>query len=282
MRRLAGLMLLVSSAAVAHPSSWYADYSLGATVPSLVPNTLQNSSSQAFSPTAIGTSIFQLPNVNWQHRFAVGASTSLAMGLAWPNHWRTGGELLYQYMTRHTGGTFLWQERRTNGQIFLNDDRPNPIPAAASGAHVLALLGDLTYDFAQRHHWQPFVGAGLGVAWLYSRQTQTRGQLDVTSVNPFVQTTTPLQANSPTINGAALAWQLKLGLSYQIAAHCQLFALYRLLGTSATPVNTSVIISNPGTTDRVPFTIGPKRLSGLLNNSFEMGLSYRWGEGAHS
>jgi len=275
-RQIAALFIpfLLNSVLAAEPTRWYAAVSLGPNIPSRVPQDAKDSSSVPFSPTAIGTSVFQMPDVLWQNKFGVGASSSIAIGRSWSNHLRVEGEFVYQYMTRYAGGSYHWQERYPDGRVFLNDDHPNTLPQSITAANVFSLMGDVLYDFQNDSRIKPFAGAGIGVAWLNSPGSTNAGVLNVTSVNPFVQTSTPMQATSPGIDGAAFAWQIKLGLNYVVREGLNWFLLYRLFGTSATPLGKSVITTNPGTPDSTNFIVGKQRMSGIVNNSVELGLAY--------
>jgi len=63
-------------------------------------------------------------------------------------------------------------------------------------------------------------------------------------------------------------------LAYQIDEHFALAANYQLFGTANYRTSSSEIITNPGTTTAATFTVGPQRLSGFLENTFNLNLRY--------
>lgn len=233
-----------------------------------------DSSSALYSPTAVGTSLFTLPNVNWKNSFENGINASIASGYRFNPSWRAEVEFFYQNTNRKTAGSYAWREVDATTQVLYSQSRNNPMTQTSSNANVYSFLTNSYYDFKNDSNWTPFVGAGVGVAWMNSNGTNAMNTLNVDDpITPLVESAPVLQ-RSPSFYGTAFAWQIKAGVDYFWKAGQSLSLVYRLFGTSQFKAGTSWLISNPGTASAVQFTVAQHDVSGILTNALELHYSF--------
>ncbi|HIH8952780.1 TPA: hypothetical protein ACYUQ5_001128 [Legionella pneumophila] len=87
---------------IAPSMDFYANAGLGAVFSNTSTSNTSNSNSVLYTPTAIGTSLFTLPNINWQNKFKNGYGINLAVGKYFSSNWHGDLEFLYQNIERET------------------------------------------------------------------------------------------------------------------------------------------------------------------------------------
>lgn len=268
-----GLLSFTLSIFAADQHDWYASLGMGVTTPGNDISIHEDSSYVLYRATSFGTSIFQLPNVQWNNHLSTGFEGSIALGNKIFKQWRAESEFLYQNMERDMSGTYDWQERSaTTGAIQLAETS-RPIAHSQSTVNVFSLLTNLVYDFNNNTAWTPFAGAGLGIAWIKSKGTKENNILYTT--NGSITSATPSTEYSPELYGTAFAWQVKLGLNYAWNEQLSIDGLYRLLGTTQFQQHDGKIITNPGVPgDEAIFRIPQNDVNGLLDNSIYLGFRY--------
>lgn len=268
---LALIAMLYGSNAFAQ---FYLDLGLGALYSSTHASSNHDSSTVLFSPTAIGTSLFTLPNVNWENDFKNGFDLNAEFGYQFNACWRSSVEFVYQNIRRKSHGDYGWQEQNSvTGSIYARQAN-NPISNVNKRANVYSFFTNVTYDIYPESRWAPFLGAGIGVSWLQSGRAQTNNILNIDDPNTPLIETAPATQISPSLYGSTFAWQLKAGISYDINCNTALIIQYRLLGTSRFSANNSVIISNPGTSVATPFYVASSDSKGLLIHGLEIKLRF--------
>lgn len=227
-----------------------------------------------FSPTALGTSLFTLPQVNWRNRFKDGFDANLAAGYRFNPHWRADIEFVYQNIERASYGSYGWQEQNSiTGNIYAQDYN-NPISTVHRRAHIYSFLTNAAFDLPNHSPWTPFVSGGIGVAWLSSGRAQTTNLLTVDDpVTPLIETAHAHQT-SPALYGTAFAWQFKLGVSHPFYNNSDLILQYRVFATSHFQATKSVITSNPETDIARSFYIGQHDIKGLLTQAIEINIRF--------
>lgn len=233
-----------------------------------------DSSPVLYSPTALGTSLFSLPQVNWRNRFKDGFGLNFAAGYHFTPHWRGDIEFVYQNIERSSYGSYGWQEQNSiTGNVYARDYN-NPISAVSKRAHLYAFLTNAAFDFPNHSPWTPFISGGIGVAWLNSGRAQTSNLLTVDDpVTPLVETAHAHQI-SPSLYGTAFAWQFKAGITRPVNNNVALTLQYRLLGTTHFQATNSMIISNPETDIQRTFNVAPHDIKGVLTNAIEVNARF--------
>jgi len=233
-----------------------------------------NSTSVLYSPTAIGTSLFSLPDINWQNKFKNGYSFNAALGQYFNPNWRGDVEFLYQNIERDSFGSYGWREQNSVTGAVYAQQANNPISNITARANIYSFLTNIAYDFNGMGKWQPIIGAGIGVAWLNSGSIQTNNTLNIDDPNtPVVETASAIQ-NSPSLYGTAFAWQFKAGISYKVSDMATAIFLYRLYGTTQFKGSESNIVSNPGVAGQSIFFAGQHDIKGLLINAVELNMRF--------
>ncbi len=278
MRRLCTLaMLLLSS----HLSALYTDdvyvaFGGGAVFPSTNSSTKSNSSSVLFTPTAVTTSFFTLPNVVWKNKYnQVGYELYGALGYRFCSEIRIESEFVYQNFRRKLSGHYNWQEVNAITTAIFDATIDNPIRHASTHANLYCLFSNAFYDFRKCCCPLSFsVGGGIGVAWLKSNTTTKHNVLVINTIIPPVIESAPTMEKSPKLYGVAFAWHVKLGLNYDIVENFRVSLNYRLLGTTKFRSGDSTITTNPGALGQAIFKIPRNDVRGFLNNSLSISFTY--------
>jgi hypothetical protein len=252
---------------------FYINAGVGAVFSNTSTSSTSNSNSVLYSPTAIGTSLFTLPDINWQNQFKNGYGINLAIGKYLSPHWHGDLEFLYQNIQRNTYGTYNWLEQNSTTGATYSQQANNLISRIATRANLYSFMTNASYDFNAKK-LQPFLGAGIGVAWLKSGSTQTNNAINIDDPNtPLVEIAPALQ-NSPSLYGTAFATQFKAGINYAVSEHTSAILQYRLFKTSDFKASQGTIISNPGTAGQTKFHTGQHDIKGLLTNAVELNLRF--------
>jgi opacity protein-like surface antigen len=268
---ISSLCLLASQAqAHLHP---YLSLGLGAVFPSQDIEVEGNSTYDLYNPTAIGTSIFQLPNIDWDSNLQTGFETNLIAGVHLTPHWRAEGEFLYQNMMRDMGGTYSWEERYATTGALAFSATGRPLSDSDMTVNVFSLMTNLVYDFKNTTKWTPFAGAGLGIAWISSNST-TEDNVLVTQTSG-TQSITPTTEFSPMLYGTAFAWQLKAGVNYTWTEQMSFDLAYRLFVTSEFEQKNGQITTNPDNPGYIAdFFLPQGDVNGLIDNSIFVSFRY--------
>ncbi|RUR20074.1 hypothetical protein ELY21_02450 [Legionella sp. km535] len=222
----------------------------------------------------MGTSLFSLPNVNWNNQFKNGFDLNAAAGYHLNTHWRAETEFLYQNMKRNSYGSYGWMEQNSVTGAVYAQQFYNPISTTSTKAHLYSFLTNASYDFNSLADWTPFIGGGIGVSWLKSGRVQTNNLLAVDDPNTPIFEIAPASQLSPSLYGTAFIWQLKTGIARAMNAYSSLLIQYRLLGTSDFKASNSLIKSNPGLPGESNFYIAQHDIKGLLTQAVE--INFRW------
>jgi opacity protein-like surface antigen len=255
-------------------TGFYFNLGAGGVFSSSKTSVTERSTSVLYSPTAIGTSLFTLPDVTWNNRFKNGFDLSAAAGYHFNSHWRADAEFLYQNIQRSSYGTYGWLEQNSITGAVYALQRNNPISAVTSRANVYSLLTNAAFDFNSYSNWTPFVSGGIGVSWLKSRSLQTNDIINIDDPNTPLIETAPASQFSPSLYGTAFTWQFKAGVARELQKNLSVLLQYRVLGTSDFKQSNSLIQSNPGNPGESNFHIGQHDISGLLTQAVEVNL--RW------
>lgn len=265
-------LLLTTSLPVLALSGRYVSVSTGVVLPNRMPRSIDNSSVVS-STEPTGLSFYQMQNVYWNNTFKTGVPISIAYGHYFSPSLRVEGEFLYQYMQRKTSGTFAWAEANTGTGLIYTDPNAHPIPLTTTGTNVVSLMLNGYYDVKPIGPWTPFVGVGIGPAWVSSKNAVGNGSFTTNSGSPN-DGTFNLQSTSQTLSSAAFAYQAKAGMQYFVNKNVHLFLMYRMFATGTMTVKSSKFTTTPGISGPVTFVVPSRTISGLLDNNFEVGLSY--------
>ncbi len=265
-------ILLLSNTVFA--SNFYIDAGVGGFFSNSNSSFTADSTSVLYSPTAPGTSLFSLPNVNWKNSFDNGVNASLAVGYHFTPCWRSEVEFFFQNTKRHISGTYDWLEINSTTRAVYARSLNNPITKTSSNANIYSFMTNVYYDFRNNSKWTPFVGLGVGITWMYSGSTNANGTLNVDDPSTPLAETAPVMQHSPSLNSTAFAWQFKAGISYALHNNQLLKLIYRLYGTSQFNAGTSWITSNPGRTGESQFNVSKHNVSGILTNALEVHYSF--------
>lgn len=264
------LVSLMCSSAV--QAGVYFDAGVGGVFSSTNSSYVENSTAVLFTPTAIGTSLFSLPNVNWQNHFKNGFDLSAAAGYRFNDQWRVDEEFLYQNIQRNSFGSYGWLEQNSlTGAVYAQQFN-NPISNVSTRAHLYSLMTNAAHDFGAHSGWTPFIGGGIGVSWLRSKSVVTHDIINIDDPNtPLVEKATANQI-SPSLYGTAFAWQFKAGVSHALSDRASVMLQYRLLGTTDFKASNSLIVTNPGVAGQSNFYVAPSDIDGLLTQAIELNL----------
>jgi opacity protein-like surface antigen len=252
------------------PMGFYLNAGLGAVFSNTSTSNISNSNSVLFSPTAIGTSLFTLPDIDWQNKFKNGYGINLAVGKYLNPNWHGDIEFLYQNIQRRSFGSYNWLEQYTTTGATYAFQANNPISKKATRANIYSFMTNASYDFINSGKLQPFLGGGIGIAWLKSSSTQTNNTLNVDDPNTPLFETAPAQQNSPSLYGTAFAWQLKAGINYALSEKATAILQYRLFKTTDFKASRGTIITNPGIPGETEFRTGQHDIDGLLTHAVEL------------
>lgn len=254
----------------------YASISGGAVFPSRNSSIRGNSTSVLYWPTEVGVSIFDLPNVVWKNAYKTGYELSAVFGFSSCSEWRSEAEFLYQNFRREVSGSYGWRETNASTGLVFAENQGNPIFRISNKTHVYGLLSNLLYDYRACSNLSLSVGGGVGIAWLHSKSTSHDNILHIVTTTPPIDESSPTIEKSPRLYGTAFAWQFKLALSYECWSNFSVSIGYRLFGTTRFQGSTSSITTNPGTEFAARFSMPQRDIRGLLNNSVNAALSYRF------
>lgn len=253
----------------------YTTFTAGAVFPMSHSSVLRDSNVVLVNSTVTSGSLVQLPAVQLNNNFNTGFIASWAIGTTPYPYWRVEGELVYQYLNRNASGSFQWVERyASNGEIFVVDNHAHNIPSASFSTNMPAVMANGYFDFKNSSRLTPFIGAGIGAAWVFSSSRTHTGVIAIANANPINNIILPIQITSGSFNSAALAWQVKGGFNYAINLRLSVFLQYRLFGTTSIKENDSTITINPGLYNSASFNLSNVNLSGFLNSAAEIGLTY--------
>lgn len=238
-------------------------------------STTANSNPVFFSPTAIGANVLVLSNVNWKNHFNNGAELNIAVGAPLCQNWRGDGEFLYQYLNRNIKGSYNWNELNpTTGTLFASQLN-NHLKSASSIMNAYSFLANGYYDFKNNSKWTPSLGAGIGVAWVHSRISQSNNNLVINDITVPLMVTAPTAERSPSLSsGMIFAAQAKAQLAYQIDSHISIVGQYRLFGTTRFKAGGGDVTTNPATPVAATFHTPGKIVKGLLTNGFDINIQY--------
>jgi opacity protein-like surface antigen len=256
------------------PTAFYVSAGIGGSFSNTHDSFTSNSNSVLYTPTAVGTSLFTLPNININNTFKSGFDLNAAIGGYINPHWRADLEFLYQNIRRDSYGTYDWLEQRADTLAIYAQQANNRISKASNRAHIYSFLTNLAYDFTPIQKWQPLISAGVGVAWLKAGSLQTNDILSIDDPNTPLLETAPAIQNSPSLYGTAFAYQFKAGMAYQVSDSTMAILQYRLYGTSQFKANPTTIITNPGTVGQTLFYTSSNDIKGLLINSIELNMRF--------
>ncbi|CEK11653.1 outer membrane protein [Legionella hackeliae] len=251
---------------------FYINAGLGAVFSNTTTSNTSNSNSVLYAPTEIGTSLFTLPDINWQNKFKNGYGINLAVGKHFSPNWHGDLEFLYQNIQRETYGTYNWLEQNSTTGATYAQQANNPISKILTRANIYSFMTNASYDLINIGKLQPFFGAGLGLAWLRSNSTQTNNSINIDDPNTPLVETAPAMQNSPSLYGTAFAWQFKAGINYAVSEKGTAILQYRLFKSTDFKANQSSIITNPGTAGQTKFYAGQHDIKGLLTHAVELNL----------
>lgn len=255
-------------------SGLYINAGLGAVFSNTSTNYISNSNSVLFAPTSLGSSLFTLPNINWQNKFKNGYGINLAVGKYFTPNWHGDLEFLYQNIERDTYGNYNWLEQySTTGAIYAQQFN-NPISRITTRANIYSFMTNASYDLIHIGQVQPFVGAGVGVSWLKSGSTQTNNSINIDDPNTPLIETAPARQNSPSLYGTAFAWQFKAGINYVISEKATAILQYRLFDTTDFKARQGTITTNPGVPGQTVFSTREYDFKGLLTHAVELNLRF--------
>ncbi|HGK7610859.1 TPA: outer membrane beta-barrel protein [Legionella pneumophila] len=250
--------------------NYYLNIGMGAVFSNTNTSFTSNSNTVLYSPTSIGTSLFSLPNINWRNNFKNGYDFNLSLGYYFKKNLHGDLEFLYQNLQRESYGTYGWLEQNSLTGAVYAQQANNPISTIASRASIYSLFTNTTYDFNKNQKWTPFLGAGIGIAWLSSGSVQTNNILNINDPSTPLIETAPAIQNSPSLSGSTFAWQLKAGFRYVINDSASAAILYRLFKATNFKGSESSIITNPGRNGQTVFYAGQHQIKGLLTNAIEL------------
>lgn len=259
---------------IAPSMDFYANAGLGAVFSNTSTSNTSNSNSVLYTPTAIGTSLFTLPNINWQNKFKNGYGINLAVGKYFSSNWHGDLEFLYQNIERDTYGTYNWLEQNSTTGAAYAQQSNNLISKISTRANIYSFMTNASYDLMNVGKLQPFLGAGLGLAWLRSSSTQTNNSININDPNTPLVETAPAMQNSPSLYGTAFAWQFKAGINYAVSEKATAILQYRIFKTTDFKASQSTIITNPGMAGQTIFYAGQHDINGLLTHAVELNLRF--------
>lgn len=250
------------------PKTIYLSIGGGIDITSKHANSTLSSGNLTYNPGA-GLGVFSLPSVTWRNRYSTGYDANIAIGNLITSNMRIEAEFLYQNIKRHVTGVYDFTEvRRISGDNY-GSSYNNPIGQTSTRASVYSLLGNGYYDFHNKTKWTPFVGAGIGVAWIHSPKTTFTTTLALVDTTTDTTTNVPVVANSPALSGAAFAYQVKAGIAYEMTQRAALALQYRYFGTTEFQASSSSI-----KVQNASFPIGLQNTSSLGNNTIDLTLRY--------
>lgn len=251
------------------PKTVYLTIGGGADIPTANSSIQTRSANGTFSPTPAGTGIFNLPSVNWNNKFATGYDAYAAIGSLFTTNTRLEAEFLFQNIKRKVTGTYSFNEIAVlSGNTFASSIN-NSINQTTNRAKLYSFLGNLYYDFHNKTKWTPFLGAGLGAAWIHSPKTTWTGTMNIVDTTASTTTAVPVVANSPMLSGAAFAYQLKAGVSYDVTQRASFALQYRFFGTSEFAAHSNSVTINSAT-----FTVGQQNTARMRNNTVDLSFRY--------
>lgn len=251
-------------------TDFYIGVSAGVVVPMKNSTIKGASSSVLYRPTIPGTSLFDLPLVEWKNHYQTGYEASMVFGFTYEGNWRMESEFLYQNFNRKITGHYTWREIDAINKTPFARNSGNPVHDASARTNLYCLMSNTYYDFKNCSKWTPSLGAGVGVAWVQSSSTSRKNTLVIEQYQPPLDLTAKTIEKSPSLYSVVFAWQAKAGLTYQLCNQISLALNYRLLGTSRLKSSSSKIITNPKTTSKAIFKIPQHNVKGLLNNSLAL------------
>lgn len=233
--------------------------------------TSNNSNRKVFAGDEVN-GLYQLQDVTWKNDDEDGFDGSLGVGFKF-DRWHWSFEFLYQNLQRDINGHFTAVQLDADGGDVFSPAIID-IPHSENRLWVYSLMLNAYYDFKINAKWNPFVGGGIGVAWVNSESTSVHNTMTLDNTTDDTATTINLIEKSPTISGVPFAWQIKGGIAYNVNENLSIVGQYRLFGTTDLSSGSSTIIASPDTASPTTFYVKGKEVKGLLLNSLELGLWY--------
>ncbi len=263
-RRVIFLAIAISNISYAD-SNFYVDLKGGYDFSIQNSTVSSNSNPLAFKGDEI-PGVYEFQNVTWKNNFEGGFDAAAAFGFQF-DHWRWDFEFLFQNIQRDIDGDADFVQLADGGGAVVAPIDVD-FPHSENRVWIYSLLLNGYYDFRINAKWHPFVGGGIGAAWVNSESTVESGKmlLNNTPIN--------IIEKSPTISSVPFAWQLKGGLTYLVNEHLYVEAQYRLFGTTHLSSGSSTITASPNTARPTPFYVEGQPVKGLLLNAIELGLRY--------
>lgn len=235
-----------------------------------------DSTTVLFGPTEVGSSLFQLPNVNWHNKFKSGFESDLALGYRICRRWRWEGEFLYQQMRRDISGSYDWREIDATTAVIFAGNTDNPLRQTSSTVNLYSFMMNGYFDFKNCSPLTPYIGAGIGVSWIHSDGNMANNFLVINISDPPLSSVSPTREFSPGLYGNALAGQFKAGLAYQVTCNTSIALQYRLFATNKFKAKQSRIVTNPGVFGESNFIVHEKDIDGPVTNGIELVLCYKF------
>lgn len=278
MKKLPALLLvtliMMSSAYAADTHPIYVSFGAGRVISGHGSTISNNSNTILYAPSQLGSSLFMLSNVSWQNSYTNGYDADVAVGTELTPHLRVEGEFSYQNTNRHISGSYDWTEVNTESNDVFTNQYGNIFSEQTVTVNLYSLLANLYYDFKISPTWIPYVGGGLGVAWMKSPNTATNSVLTINDQTAMSTQTVTTIGNTPSLSGTAFAAQIKAGLAYAFAPNFTIAAEYRLFGTSHFHSSGSNVDANPSIPGTAVFGIPGGSINGIVNNTFNIVLRY--------
>jgi hypothetical protein len=255
-------------------AQYYVNVGGGAVFPCKDSSYTANSSSVIYSPTAIGTSIFSLPNVNWRNQYKNGWNINAALGSTFGMHWNSEIEFLYQRFNRKITGSYGWEERFTNGTLYAQD-YSNLILPISSNTNLYSTFINGSYNFNPWRKLLPILGLGAGIAWINSPSTTADAILTADDPSTPLFETAPILQRSPSLSGAAFAFQLKAGIGYDWSRLTTILQ-YRLFATTKFKASQSSFTTNSAESGAAStFYVPGQYINGIITNALEIVFQFK-------
>lgn len=274
MKKFSFVVVLMGLLSTNTYAQYYVNIGGGAVFPTKNSSSIADSSSIIYSPTSIGTSVFNLPGVNWQNEYKNGWNLNAGVGTTLGEHWRTELEFLYQHFNRVTSGNYGWEERHLNGTLY-SQAFDNFMTPMSRRTNLYSSLINSYYNFNSWRKIIPMLGLGVGIAWINSPTTTADAILDVDDPSTPLKETAPIVQRSPSLSGAAFAGQFKAGIGYDWSQVTTILQ-YRLFATTKFKANQCSFTTNSGVPAlEATFYVPQQNVSGIITNTIEVIFQFK-------